>query len=93
MTRPVAGTSQAWLWSSTRRPPTSSAATSCPIADVIRGQLKAVPRAIIAAAAVIDGARGGAKIPPDDIPGIKANLARHYKKMGEQPPWEKKKAN
>jgi hypothetical protein len=37
--------------------------------------------------------RGGAKIPPDDIPGIKANLARHYKKMGEQPPWEKKKAN
>jgi hypothetical protein len=60
-----------------------------PIADVIRSQLKAVPRAVIAAAAVIDGARGGAKIPPDDIPGIKANLARYYEKMGEQPPWEK----
>jgi hypothetical protein len=64
-----------------------------PIADIIRGQLKAVPRAIIAAAAVIDGARGGAKIPPDDIPGIKAHLAKYYEKMGEQPPWERKKAS
>ena len=64
-----------------------------PIADVIRGQLKAVPRGIIAAAAVIDGARGGAKIPQKDIPAIKAQLAKYYEKMGEQPPWEKKKAS
>ena len=62
-----------------------------PIADVIRGQLKAVPRGIMAAAAVIDGARGGAKIPQKDIPAIKAHLAKYYEKMGEQPPWEKKK--
>ena len=58
--------------------------------------LKAVPRAIIAAAGIIDGARGGAKIPRDDIPGIKAHLAKYYEKMGEQPPWknaEKKKAS
>ena len=61
-----------------------------PIADVIRGQLKAVPRGIMAAAAVIDGARGGAKIPEKDIPAIKAHLAKYYRKMGDQPPWEKK---
>ncbi|MEA2589409.1 MAG: hypothetical protein QOH66_2336 [Actinomycetota bacterium] len=80
---------KAFLWYD-EKAPDKFGSYKLPIADVIRGQLKAVPRAIIAAAAVIDGARGGAKIPPDDIPGIKANLARYYEKMGEQPPWETK---
>jgi len=62
-----------------------------PIADVIRGTLKAVPRAVIAAAAVVDGARGGVKIPPRDVEGVKHHLALYYKKMGEEPPWERKK--
>src|SRR2546430_4578231 len=38
-----------------------------PIADVIRGQLKAVPRGIIAAAAGHHGARRGAEKPPEGI--------------------------
>jgi hypothetical protein len=59
------------------------------IADVIDGKLKAVPRAIIAAAAVLDGARGGVDLPEEDIPRVKARLAKYYAKMGETPPWER----
>jgi hypothetical protein len=60
------------------------------IADVIDDKLYAVPRAIIAAAAIVDGARGGIKIPEDDIPAVKSHLAKYYKKMGETAPWERK---
>jgi len=60
------------------------------IADVIDDKLYAVPRAIIAAAAIVDGARGGIKIPEDDIPAVKSHLAKYYKKMGEAAPWERK---
>jgi hypothetical protein len=59
-----------------------------PIADVIGGDLKAVPHAIFNAAAVVDGARGGAEIPQSDIPAVKEHLARYYEKLGESPPWE-----
>src|SRR5438552_16239827 len=59
-----------------------------PIADAIDGQLRAVPRAIMAAGNVMQGARGGVKIPAKDVDDVKAHLANYYKKMGEQPPWE-----
>jgi hypothetical protein len=61
-----------------------------PIADVIRNTLKAVPRAVVNAAAVVDGARGGVKIPQKDVAGVKHHLALSYKKMGETPPWDRK---
>ncbi|WP_433516420.1 hypothetical protein ACQP2T_13135 [Nonomuraea sp. CA-143628] len=60
-----------------------------PIADVVGGELKVVPRAVIAAAAVVDGARGGVKIPQGDIERVKNNLAKYYAKMGDTPPWER----
>jgi hypothetical protein len=60
-----------------------------PIADVIGNDLRAVPRAIMAAGNVMQGARGGVKIPKKDIDGVKSHLAKYYKKMGEQPPWER----
>jgi hypothetical protein len=60
-----------------------------PIADVIDDQLKAVPRAIFAAAVVVDGGRGGIDLPQKDIPRVKSHLARYYQKMGEKPPWER----
>jgi hypothetical protein len=60
-----------------------------PIADVIDGKLMALPRAIIAAAAVIDGARGGVKIGTEDIDRVKSHLAKYYAKMGETPPWDR----
>src|SRR3954464_13746863 len=36
------------------------------IADVINGELRAAPRAIMAAAAVMQGSRGGIDLPKDD---------------------------
>ena len=59
------------------------------IADVVDGELKAVPRAVMAAAAVMDGARGGIDIPSDEVDRVKNHLAKYYKKMGETPPWER----
>lgn len=59
------------------------------IADVIDGKLKAVPRGIIAAAGVMQGGRGGANLPDADIGRVKSHLARYYRKMGDQPPWER----
>jgi hypothetical protein len=59
-----------------------------PIADVIDGRLKAVPRAIMSAAGVIDGARGGVDIPRSDERRVRSHLKRYYGKMGESPPWE-----
>ena len=61
------------------------------IADVIDGELKAVPRAVMAAAAILDGARGGINIPAEDVDRVKNHLAKYYKKMGETPPWERKR--
>jgi hypothetical protein len=59
------------------------------IADVIDGRLRVVPRAVIQAAAVIDGARGGIDIPKDDVSRVKSHLAKYYEKMGDEPPWER----
>jgi hypothetical protein len=58
------------------------------IADVIDGDLKAVPRAISAAAGIVDGARGGLDVPESDVPKLRRHLARYYSKLDEQPPWD-----
>jgi len=59
------------------------------IADVIGGELKAVPRGVMIAGAVMRGARGGVDLPRKEIPRVKAHLARYYEKMGDEPPWER----
>jgi hypothetical protein len=59
------------------------------IADVIDGKLKAVPRGVMIAGAVIDGARGGINLPEDDVDRVKSHLAKYYKKMDETAPWER----
>jgi hypothetical protein len=59
------------------------------IADVIDGGLKAVPRGVMAAGAIMDGARGGIDVPKSDVDRIKSHLAKYYTKMGESPPWER----
>jgi hypothetical protein len=61
-----------------------------PIADVIGGKLTAVPRGVMAAAAVVEGARGGIDLPKNDVTRVKRHLAKYYNKMGEEPPWERK---
>lgn len=59
-----------------------------PFADVLDGSLRAVPRGVMAAAAVIQGSRGGADIPEADVPRIKAHIAKYYDKMGKPAPWQ-----
>lgn len=58
------------------------------IADVVNGKLVAVPRAVMAAAAVVQGSRGGVDLPDSDRARVKGHLGRYYKKMGDTPPWE-----
>jgi len=63
-----------------------------PLADVIDGKLYAIPRAIFAAAAAIQGARGGVNIPEDDIQAIKRHLERYYARLDMTPPWKQEEA-
>lgn len=59
------------------------------IADVIGGKLEAVPRGVMAAGGIMDGARGGVDLPKGDIARVKSHLAKYYKKMGETAPWDR----
>lgn len=58
------------------------------IADVINGELTVVPRGVMAAAAVMQGSRGGVDLPEGDITRVRNHLAKYYKKMGDEAPWE-----
>ena len=58
------------------------------IADVIDGRLTAVPRGVMAAGGVIQGARGGVDIPDSDVDRVKSHLAKYYAKMDDTAPWE-----
>jgi hypothetical protein len=58
------------------------------VGDVIDGRLKAVPRGVLAAAGVIQGARGGVDIPAKDVDRVKSHLAKYYKKMDDTAPWD-----
>jgi hypothetical protein len=58
------------------------------IADVVDGRLMAVPRGIMAAAAVMQGSRGGVDLPRDDVDRVKSHLAKYYAKMDDTAPWD-----
>jgi hypothetical protein len=58
------------------------------ICDVVGGKLVVVPRAVMAAGGIIQGARGGIDIPEKDVDRVKSHLAKYYSKMGRTPPWE-----
>lgn len=58
------------------------------VADVIGGKLQAVPRGVMAAAAVMQGSRGGVDLPEKDIDRVRSHLAKYYAKMDESAPWE-----
>ena len=59
------------------------------IADVIDGRVYAVPRGVMAAGNVMQGSRGGVDLPKQDIDRVKSHLAKYYKKMGEDAPWDR----
>ena len=58
------------------------------IADVVDGKLVAVPRGIFAAAAVMQGSRGGVDLPEKDIDRVKSHMAKYYAKLDDPAPWE-----
>jgi hypothetical protein len=58
------------------------------IADVVDGKLVAVPRGVMAAAAVMQGSRGGVDLPKGDVDRVKSHLAKYYKKMDDTAPWD-----
>lgn len=60
-----------------------------PVATIIDGKLTAVPKSIYACAAAVQGARGGLKIPANEVAGVKTHIAKYYSKLGEKPPWVK----
>lgn len=53
------------------------------------GRVVVVPHAVRAAGGVMQGARGGAKIPADEVSRVKAHLAHYYEKMDDTPPWKR----
>jgi len=59
------------------------------IADVVDGDLKVVPRGVMAAGGIINGARGGVDLPKGDIDRVKSHLAKYYEKMGDTAPWQR----
>jgi hypothetical protein len=56
------------------------------IAEVVDGRLVAVPRGVMAAAAVMQGARGSIDRPRDDIDRVKRHLSKYYAKMQDTAP-------
>jgi HK97 family phage prohead protease len=64
-------------------------------ADIVDGELRAVPRGIFAIAAVLQGGRGGVNIPEEDKTRIKGIVSRWYAQMRREfdddtivPPWD-----
>lgn len=82
---------KAFLWYDAQRADEFTA-YKLPIADVIGGELKLVPRAVMSAAQVVNGARGGVDLPSGDVAGVKRTIARYYEKFGDTAPWQGKKA-
>lgn len=58
------------------------------VADVVDGRLVAVPRGVMAAGNVLQGARGGVDLPDKDVDRVRSHLAKYYRKMDDRPPWE-----
>ena len=59
------------------------------IADVVGDRLKAVPRGVMAAGNVLQGARGGVDLPQRDVDRVKSHLAKYYEKLGDTAPWDR----
>jgi len=58
------------------------------ICDAVDGKIVAVPRAVMSAGGIMQGARGGVDIPKSDMDQVKSHLAKYYRKMDRTPPWE-----
>ena len=57
--------------------------------DVVDGRLVVHKRGVYAAAAALQGARGGVGIPEGELEAVKRHIAAHYHQWGEKAPWER----
>lgn len=76
---------RAFLWFDAARPEQKNS-YKLPVADVVDGQLRIVPRAVNAVAAVLAGARGGVDIPDEDMDSVERVVKRlqaRYDSEGE----------
>jgi len=78
---------KAFLWYDSEAPENITS-YKLQIGDIIDGELYAIPRAIFAAAAAIQGARGGVNIPEADKQKVKHHLERYYQRLDRVPPWQ-----
>ena len=63
-----------------------------PFTDIIDGALTAIPRGVFAAAAAMQGARGGVDIPEGDRAGVERHIERYYDKMGLESPFSEERS-
>ncbi|MHA1572465.1 MAG: phage protease [Alphaproteobacteria bacterium] len=61
--------------------------------DIIADQLVTVRGGVIAAGSALMGSRGGVEIPEDQLPAVRAHLARHYAQFDMTPPWQRREDN
>lgn len=80
---------QAFLWYDGRNADLMGA-YKLPFADIIDGQLTAVPRAIFAAAGAMRGARGGVDLAYEERPAVIYNIEQYYEKLGLESPFGEK---
>jgi HK97 family phage prohead protease len=82
---------RAFLWQD-HEDPDLKGSYKLPIADIIDGKLTVIPRAIFAAAAAMQGARGGVFIFREDVPKVTRTIEKYYEKMGLESPFDKEKS-
>jgi hypothetical protein len=88
---------RAFLWLDSDGDPNLKGSYKLPFTEIIDGTLTIVPRGVFAAAAALEGARGGVNIPDTDKAGIRRKLGTLYRKINSSlpagdepvsPPWE-----
>lgn len=80
----VSKMSKVFLYRDSTGSPKFVGAWKFPIADVIGGQVKIVPRAVFTAAAVLRGSMGGTKIPKADQGAMRGKINTLYKRMAKE---------
>ena len=70
--------------------PENLTAYKLPFADVVNGELKAMPRGLFAVAQMLRGARDGVDIPESVLRSARRKVTTYYRKLGEDAPWQEK---
>lgn len=77
---------RAFFWRDPDGEPETEAAYKLGFADVIDGELTAVPAGIFAVASVLEGGRGGVEIPEDEQDRVRGRVGAYYERMAAE--WE-----